>query len=169
MRVRTDWIKTDWLVVSVAPADCFLTIGCQKIRQIVEGDGKISARIYRLQLTANHAPARRWKSHHELQPGAICSWGSWPGASWLRWCELTTTISQTSQLWSSYILKNLYTCNVYARFMSKVCIFWEGHKILRNLYLTLVYGEVKISRNFVVFSEYMNFTYIWLNNQYVCH
>ena len=45
----------------------------------------------------------------------------------------------------------------------KVHIFWEGHKILRNLHLrldlcTVVKFKVEISQNFVAFSEYMNFT-----------
>ena len=46
---------------------------------------------------------------------------------------------------------------------SKVHIFWEGHKILRNLPLTFdcvctaVKSKGKISQNFVAFSEYMNF------------
>ena len=45
----------------------------------------------------------------------------------------------------------------------KVHIFWEGHKILQNLHLTFVLcsvvkSKVKISQNFVAFSEYMNFT-----------
>ena len=40
--------------------------------------------------------------------------------------------------------------------------FWEGHKISRNLHLLLSYvvpvkSKVKISQNFVAFSEYMNF------------
>ena len=43
----------------------------------------------------------------------------------------------------------------------KVHMFWEGHKILRNLhllsYVVPVKSEVKISQNFVAFSEYMNF------------
>ena len=46
----------------------------------------------------------------------------------------------------------------------KVHIFWEGHKILRNLHLLFYVLPVKskeeISQNFVAFSEYMNF-----NNQ----
>ena len=53
----------------------------------------------------------------------------------------------------------------------KVHIFWEGHKILWNLHLTfnrmhctVVKSKVEISQNFVAFSEYMNFTYIKLNN-----
>ena len=47
----------------------------------------------------------------------------------------------------------------------KVHIFWEGHKILRNLPLTFdstvhtVKSKWKISQNFVAFSEYMNFTF----------
>ena len=42
----------------------------------------------------------------------------------------------------------------------KVHIFWESHKMLRNLHLTFVLcceSKVKISKNFVAFSEYMNF------------
>ena len=43
----------------------------------------------------------------------------------------------------------------------KVHIFWEGHTILRNLhllsYVVPVESKVKISQNFVAFSEYMNF------------
>ena len=44
---------------------------------------------------------------------------------------------------------------------SKLHIFWEGHKILRNLHLTFshvvsVKSKVEISQNFVAFSEYMN-------------
>ena len=44
-------------------------------------------------------------------------------------------------------------------FCSKVQIFWEGHKIWRNLHLTFVLSSAsqKISQNFVAFSEYMNF------------
>ena len=49
-------------------------------------------------------------------------------------------------------------------FPIKVHIFWEGHKILRNLHLTFDYStysqkksKVKISQNFVAYSEYMNF------------
>ena len=46
----------------------------------------------------------------------------------------------------------------------KVHIFWEGHKILRNLQLTFSYvvpvkSKVEISQNFVAFLEYMNFKY----------
>ena len=49
----------------------------------------------------------------------------------------------------------------------KVHIFWEGHKILRNLHLAFVLqyvvpvkNKVKISQNFLAFSEYMNFMYL---------
>ena len=55
----------------------------------------------------------------------------------------------------------------------KVHIFWEGHKILRNLHLTFVLcnvvpvkSKVKISQNYVAFSEYMNFTYLSYNLEY---
>ena len=42
----------------------------------------------------------------------------------------------------------------------KVHIFWEDHKILRNLHLTVhtVKSRVEILQNFVAFSECMNFT-----------
>jgi hypothetical protein len=61
----------------------------------------------------------------------------------------------------------------------KVCIFWEGHKILQNLIFsekatkfckifalfetvcTVGKGKVKISQNFVAFSENMNFTMVF--------
>ena len=48
----------------------------------------------------------------------------------------------------------------------KVHIFWEGHKILRNLHLTFDYSTAvkskgKISQNFVAFSEYMNFNWTY--------
>ena len=46
------------------------------------------------------------------------------------------------------------------KIFSKVRIFWESHKILRNLHLTFVYStnsKVKISKNLVAFSEYLNF------------
>ena len=46
----------------------------------------------------------------------------------------------------------------------KVHIFWEGRKILPNLHITFDWhyitqdkSKVKISQNFVAFSEYMNF------------
>ena len=41
----------------------------------------------------------------------------------------------------------------------KAHIFWESHKILRNLHLTFDWhkSKVKILQNFVAFSEYMNF------------
>ena len=45
-------------------------------------------------------------------------------------------------------------------FLVKIHIFWEGHKILRNLHLTFILcsvkSKVKILQNFVAFSEYMN-------------
>ena len=45
----------------------------------------------------------------------------------------------------------------------KVHIFWESHKILQNLHPNFDWhyiqdkGKVKISQNFVAFSEYMNY------------
>ena len=56
--------------------------------------------------------------------------------------------------------------------VAKVHIFWEGHKILRNLPLTFncsTYSQkskVKISQNFVAFSEYMNFIKLIINKTY---
>ena len=52
---------------------------------------------------------------------------------------------------------------VNKRLNIKVHIFSEGHKILRNLHLTLshvvpVKCKVEISQKIVAFSEYMNFT-----------
>ena len=41
----------------------------------------------------------------------------------------------------------------------KVHLFWEGHKILRNLHLTVDKSKVEIPQNFVAFSEYTNFNY----------
>ena len=46
---------------------------------------------------------------------------------------------------------------------NKVHIFWEGHKILRNLHRRfdpyyIDKSTVEISQKFVAFSEYMNFT-----------
>ena len=61
----------------------------------------------------------------------------------------------------------------------KVHIFWEGHKILRNLPLTfdcictVVKSKGKILQNFLVFTEYMNLfcdSYVksWNSNLYCC-
>ena len=44
------------------------------------------------------------------------------------------------------------------KIFSKVRIFWESHKILRNVDLTIT--MVGILQNFVAFSEYMNFEYV---------
>ena len=56
----------------------------------------------------------------------------------------------------------LHITKIFVFYLFKVHIFW-GHKILRNLHLTfvLVKSKVKISQNFVAFSEHMNFT-MWL-------
>ena len=51
--------------------------------------------------------------------------------------------------------------------LSKVHIFWEGHKILQNLHLTFVKSKVKISQNFVAFSEYMNFKHNNNNSKFL--
>ena len=54
-------------------------------------------------------------------------------------------------------------------FGGKVHIFWEGHKILRNLPLTFTYtvysivkSKGKTSQIFVAFSEYMNLIYVYV-------
>ena len=56
-----------------------------------------------------------------------------------------------------------YVCPIDGMYLGKVHIFWEGHKILRNLHSYLSYvvpvkSNVEILQNFVSFSEYMNFT-----------
>ena len=52
--------------------------------------------------------------------------------------------------------------NHFGQVQIRVHLFWEGHKILRNLPLLLssvvpVKNKVEISQDFVAFSEYMNF------------
>ena len=52
-------------------------------------------------------------------------------------------------------------CSYFLVHFCKVHIFWEGHKILQNLPLTfdcMYCSKRNILKNFVVFSEYMNFT-----------
>ena len=68
-------------------------------------------------------------------------------------------IAQNSfqKFWKILPLKTNQVCKVH--------IFWESHKILQNLPLTFVIcsAKVKISQNFVAFSEYMNFKIlIWI-------
>ena len=56
--------------------------------------------------------------------------------------------------------QNLFSISNQSIIFIKVHVFWEGHKILRNLLLTVytvVKNKVKISQNLVAFSEYMNF------------
>ena len=69
-------------------------------------------------------------------------------------------------LFSRGLLRSLSERVMYIFFQNlssvKVQIFWEGHKILRNLHLTFVLcsasqSKVEISQNFLAFSEYMNF------------
>ena len=52
----------------------------------------------------------------------------------------------------------------------KVHIFWEGHKIFTLLlsYVVPVKSKVKISKNFVAFSEYMNFSMLSLALAWPC-
>ena len=48
--------------------------------------------------------------------------------------------------------------------LGKSHIFWEGHKILRNLTVDLTdttESSVEISQNFVAYSEYMDFNGKW--------
>ena len=52
------------------------------------------------------------------------------------------------------ILKTKNICNEVS-WISKVRIFWEGHKILSKVHTDK--SKVEISQNFVAFSECMNF------------
>ena len=57
-------------------------------------------------------------------------------------------------------IHDLHSVSIGPSDFFKVHIFWERHKILQNLHLTYVVpvkSKVKISQNFVVCSEYMNF------------
>ena len=59
----------------------------------------------------------------------------------------------------SHYIEVMQGANFMKKIEKKLCqlkfIFWEGHKILQNLHLTFVYStKVKISQNFVAFSEY---------------
>ena len=49
-------------------------------------------------------------------------------------------------------------CILWIEVPGKVHIFWEGHEILRNLYLSFDYSTYsqKLGEDFA-FSEYMNF------------
>ena len=62
---------------------------------------------------------------------------------------------------SSFVMVLFRMFNLQLSDLHKVHIFLEGHKILRNLPLTLtvhtVISKGKILQNFVAFSEYMNF------------
>ena len=75
----------------------------------------------------------------------------------LRIKNSTTCFHIGLQLWIRNDLFQLLFC----AYFTKVHIFWEGQKILRNLHLTSyvlpVKSKVKISQNFVAFSKYMNF------------
>ena len=81
---------------------------------------------------------------------------------------------------NNWVKRNIFIFHDAVKII-KVHIFWDGHKILRNLLLTFdcVYcskSKGKISQNFVVFSEYMNFKMkfqyqsylIFLNYLFVC-
>ena len=62
---------------------------------------------------------------------------------------------ESDEYWECYV-RSMTNTGEYL----KVHIFWEGHKILRNLHLTFDYStdSQKLgSQNFVAFSEYMNF------------
>jgi hypothetical protein len=84
------------------------------------------------------------------------NWTSFRSDFKVGWKKIKTNI-QNSTLNLSF--DALLKCNKSAH---KVNIFWEGHQILRNLHLTLSYvvpvkSKMKISQNYVAFSEYMNF------------
>ena len=57
---------------------------------------------------------------------------------------------------------------MFSQFFVKVHIFWESHKILRNLHRRFDHFYIgQISQKFVAFSEYMNFIFsksknIWI-------
>ena len=59
-------------------------------RLAVQGDGK-SAGICRLQLTANHAPGRRWKSHQKLNFNLDLAWRQWLIQLCVRMCPPSHT------------------------------------------------------------------------------
>ena len=64
-------------------------------------------------------------------------------------------------------------CNSGDKTVSKVWTFWEGHKIRKNLPLSIWHCSVasnfkwKIFSNFMPFSEGPNFTYVITNNSFV--
>ena len=74
--------------------------------------------------------------------------------------------------WASVVCEKYHFCRIWSLIYVKVHIFWEGHKICEifPLLLTAVH-TVKIKRkilpNFVVFSEYMNFTLSFLPQRHL--
>ena len=62
-------------------------------------------------------------------------------------------------IWAAHCTEMRFA-SLFSSGFTKVHIFWEGHKIFRNLHLTVCTvdkSKMKISQNFVTFSEYMNF------------
>ena len=83
----------------------------------------------------------------------------------LRWYTLQCFDGVSTSKWLDEEMVVNISCNVvlYLIDIFKVHKIWEGRKILRNHYLTFDYStycqkKVKISQNFVAFSDYMNFT-----------
>ena len=64
--------------------------------------------------------------------------------------ELSQRLARLRQVWLNHVIR---------RKKIKVHIFWEGHKILRNLHLTFdcMYCSQKLGEDFVKFWEYMDF------------
>ena len=89
-----------------------------------------------------------------------------------KYLYVTRFIVQISPSWLLNIQGHVravkwFDINFVYKNVGKVHIFWEGHKILRNLPLTFDYSTYsqskgKISQNFVAFSEYMNFNMRYL-------
>ena len=108
---------------------------------------KLKAWQKSLQSLKEEVHGKHWFHHHLLRQHGISP------------CHLQRNQDKLQQnpYQSTFIGKKLTKLKII-----KVHIFWEGHKILRNLHLTFVLcsasrNKVKIPQNFVVFSEYVNF------------
>ena len=78
----------------------------------------------------------------------------------LKW-EKVSWNQKKSYVWKKHVFEKSSSL-VYLE-LTKVHMFWEGHKILRNLHLRLdcvylLWSNLRW-RFFVAFSEYMNFAY----------